>query len=125
MPEPKKSDVPEIGLPVFWYPNAIINEQTIPRLGFIQRGWSLNVADLIVLPSQDGACEDRIGVFHKDDPRLRDYSGRISPAGHERGCWEYTPMGKLVLQQEEKEEEETKTSSSTKKTSGKTQTKAS
>ena len=90
-------DVPPLGMQIFWYPRARKDKDTVPLVGFINKGWSRGVADLSVLPVHDGAVEAHDQVWHIGDPRLRDQNGRISPGGHERGCWEFTPAAIALM----------------------------
>lgn len=94
---------PDVGLQVFWYPMAQIDGDTVPRIGFINRGWSRGVADISVLPAQDGAVEVQDHVFHIGDPRLRDVYGKVSAGGIERGCWDFTPLSRMLLKLEAEE----------------------
>lgn len=80
-----------IGVKVFWYPNGRKDVSTIPRIGFVQQGFSRGVADLNVLPAQDGAVEYLVSVPHIGDPRVFDHTGNLSDMARVRGCWEFHP----------------------------------
>jgi len=90
-------EVPQVGMQVFWYPRAAKDDRTIPRIGFVIAGFPKGVADITVLPAQDGACEYKDHVFHSEDPRLRDSYGQPSRGAIERGYWEYTPMSLAAM----------------------------
>lgn len=93
----------EVGLDVYWYPGARIDGKTEPYVGKINKAWTLGVADLSILPVTDGAVMAKDQVWHREDPRLHDSYGNISPGGLERGCWEYTPQSKRYLRDVAKE----------------------
>ena len=90
--------VAEVGLQVYWFPHARVDGGTNPRVGFVNQGWDKGVVDLSVLPPQDGAVECIDHVYHISDRRLRDPFGKVSPGGMERGCWEFTPFSKAMME---------------------------
>lgn len=98
-PTAPKSGVPEAkqGLPVYWYPHALRDKDTVPLLGFIVKPWSQGVADLNILPSNSGAVEKKPQVYHATDKRLVDHNGKPTPNAWNNGCWEYTEMSKAYL----------------------------
>jgi len=91
------TEKPIVSLQVLYYPKAIKNENTIPRVGFIANGYTTGIADLTLLPTQDGACEYREHVFHIGDPKLYDGHGNLSKGAGMRGCWEFSPLSELVM----------------------------
>lgn len=102
MSKSKDKKTPIVGMQVYWYPRAVQDEDTVPMVGFITRGWSGNVATLSVLPVDDGAVMSKDQVYHSSDPRLRDGYGRLTEGARERGCWEYTPLSLSVLENDKK-----------------------
>lgn len=91
------TEVPEFGIPVLYWPNASVDPNAAPLVGFIQKGWDGGQADINVLPDTDGAVIFKDGVFHIGDPRIFDVRGNLTTAAIRKGCWEPAPTAKSYI----------------------------
>lgn len=87
-----------VGAKVFYYPNGNKDVSTVPRVGFVSRVFTRCVADLSVLPSQDGAVEYVLHVPHIGDPRVFDHTGNLSALARSSGCWEFHPEAIALME---------------------------
>lgn len=85
---------------VYWYPRGNKDSNTVPRVGSIAIGWSKGVADISIMPANDGAVDYMEHVYHIGDPRNCDHFGKPSPNILHRGFWEFSPMSLAVMEME-------------------------
>jgi hypothetical protein len=117
MSVPHYNEVAPVGSQIYWYPKADMSSRNPPFVGWITQGWTKGIANISLLPNQDGAVEARDNVFHAGDPRIRNEYGQLSEGGEKRGCWEFTPFQKLLFKlQAEQEATEQAVSAPAKKT---------
>lgn len=95
-------EIPEVGTPVLFWPGAIRTETTTPMVGFVTKGWSLGMANITVVPDIEGAVMVFDDAFHVGDKRVFDPRGQITRAAANKGCWEHTPIAKMMLEMEAK-----------------------
>lgn len=94
-------DRPEPGLTVYYWPKGDVSRDdpnVSPQIGIIQKGWDLGIADITILPNQEGAVDFKDNAFHIGDRRcLNHIQTGISDAARIRGIWEFTPLSKFYL----------------------------
>ena len=94
-------DRPEPGLTVYYWPKGDVSRDdpnVSPQIGVIQKGWDLGIADITILPNQEGAVDFKDNAFHIGDRRcLNHIQTGISDAARIRGIWEFTPLSKFYL----------------------------
>lgn len=95
----KFDGIAQVGITVHYYPYGKVDANTIPRVGFIQRGWQKGVANIALLPQQDGAVEVADCAMHISDPRALTVGGILSNAAMQRGLWDFLP-GQAPVEQE-------------------------
>lgn len=81
-----------VGMQVYYYPAGIKTDSTRPYVGFIRWGHPGGVADITVLPAQEGVCDILDLVPHAGSKAAVDVtSGGLHPNAKKRGTWEFVP----------------------------------
>lgn len=92
---------PDAGLIVYYWPKGDVernNENVRPLVGVVHKGWDLGVADINILPGQEGALGFLDNCMHIGDPRcLNHVKTGLSNAARVRGIWELAPISKFYM----------------------------
>lgn len=93
----KFDGIAQVGTVVHYWPKANVDRNATPCVGVVTKGWQKGVANITVIPDVEGAVDVRDDAFHISDKRLFDHRGNISPAGHNKGCWDFLPETKFLM----------------------------